>query len=40
MRHMLLLKPKCNDVLFDLKQIQGDLNVQIHILRDKENDPI
>jgi hypothetical protein len=31
---------KSNDVLFDLKQIQNDLSDQIHILRDKENDPI
>lgn len=31
---------KSNDVLFDLKQIQNDLSDQIHILRDKENDPV
>jgi hypothetical protein len=31
---------KSNEVLFDLKQIQNDLGDQIHILRDKENDPI
>jgi hypothetical protein len=31
---------KSNDVIFDLKQIQSDLNEQIHTLRDKENDPV
>jgi hypothetical protein len=35
-----LTRNKSNDVIFDLKQIQSDLNEQIHTLRDKENDPV